>query len=40
MTAEELNNALNEITQSTDAVDRERLLQALVSRIVEYEPNK
>ncbi len=33
MTAEELNNALNKITQTTDAVERERLMQALVSRI-------
>lgn len=36
MTAEELNNALNEITQTTDAAIKEELMQALVQRLTEY----
>ncbi len=36
MTAEELSDALNEITQATDATIKEELMQALVQRLTEY----
>ncbi len=37
MTAEELYNALKEIERTTEAAERERLMQALVKRVVEYD---
>lgn len=37
MTAEELYTALKEIERATDAAEREKLMQALVRRVVEYD---
>lgn len=36
MTADELYKALKEIERTTEATERERLLQALVKRLMEY----
>ena len=36
MSAEELYNALKEIERTTEAANRERLVQVLVKRVVEY----
>lgn len=36
MTADELYKALKEIERTTDAAERERLLQALIKRTIEY----
>lgn len=36
MTVEELYKALKEIERATDAAEREKLMQALVRRVVEY----
>ena len=38
MSADELHIALKEIERTTDAAEREKLLQALVKRLTEY-PN-
>lgn len=36
MSAEELYTALKEIERTTEAAERERLVQTLVKRIIEY----